>query len=86
MCKGGKNIVSCKSLFHELKIITVIPYIFLRSYVYNKNKTYITQYSDIHGYNTIHKYNFVILSIVKEGWLAWEQKYLMVFQLNEKIK
>jgi hypothetical protein len=52
---------------------------------YNKNKIYTTLYSDVHGYNTINIiciYNFVMLSVAKEGWLVWGQKYLMAFQLN----
>jgi hypothetical protein len=51
----------CRSIFGELKIMTVTSlYIFEILCFILKNSTYTTQYSDIHGYNTIHKYNLYV--------------------------
>jgi hypothetical protein len=51
--------VSCRSLFGDFKILTVISlYIYIYIYIYEilffieKNKVYKTQYSNIHKYNT----------------------------------
>jgi hypothetical protein len=54
--KGGKNRVSCRNLFRELKISTGTSlYIFEIICFMKKNKIYTTQYSDVHDYNTNHK-------------------------------
>jgi hypothetical protein len=59
--KGVGNRVSCRSLFRELKILTVTSlYIFEILCFIVKNKIYTTQYSDVHGYNTIHKNNLYV--------------------------
>jgi hypothetical protein len=51
---------------------------------YEKNKIYAIQYSDVHVYNTIHKQDLYVqfcnAERNNEGWLIWEQKYLMVLQ------
>jgi hypothetical protein len=59
--KGVRNRVSCRSLFHELKILTVTSlHIFEILCFIIKNKIYTTQYSDVHGYSTIHKNNLYV--------------------------
>jgi hypothetical protein len=71
MCKGEKKVqknrVSCRNLFHELRILTGTSILCFTE----KNMIYTTQYSNVHSYNIIHKQNLyvqsVILSIVKEG-------------------
>jgi hypothetical protein len=62
MCKGGvKNGVSCRNLFHELKILTVTSlYIFQITCFIIQNKIYTTQYSDVHDYNTVHRNNLYV--------------------------
>jgi hypothetical protein len=53
--------ISCRSIFGELKILTVSSlYIFEILGFIIKNRIYTTQYSDIHSYNIIHKYNLYV--------------------------
>jgi hypothetical protein len=60
--KGVNYRVSCRSIFGELKILTVVTslYIFEILCFIIKNRIYTTQYSDIQSCNTIHKYNLYV--------------------------
>jgi hypothetical protein len=59
--KGVNNQASCRSLFEELRILTVTSlYIFEMLCFVIKNRIYSTQYSDIHSYNMIHTYNLYV--------------------------
>jgi hypothetical protein len=80
-----KNRVSCRNLFRELKILTGTSLYIFEIVFFMKKIRFILPSTlmsmiIIPSINKIYIYNFVILSIVKEGRLIWEQKYLMVFQ------
>jgi hypothetical protein len=58
---GIKNRASCRSLFSEFEILTVISlYIFEILCFIIKNRIYTIQYSDVHSYNTMYKHNLYV--------------------------
>jgi hypothetical protein len=99
--KGVNYRVSCRSMFGELKILTVTSlYIFEILCFIIKNEIYTTQYSDIHSYNTIHKYNLYVQlcntdcckkSVINMGiqifnGLPLELKSIEHFKIFKKLK
>jgi hypothetical protein len=84
--KGEKNRVSCRNLFHELKILTGTSLYIFEIVCFMKNKirfilpSALMSMIIIPSINQIYMYNFVMPSVVNEGLLILEQKYLMVFQ------
>jgi hypothetical protein len=85
--KGVKNRVSCRNLFCVLKILTGTSlYIFEILCLIKKIRfilpSILMSMVTIPFIDIICMYNFVKLSVAKEGWLVWEQNYLMALQLN----